>query len=300
MKVKQLNPFQLTYAAKENGILREALSDWGISKRTLASVKYGGGLILVNGVEVTVRHIVEKGDAVTVIFPLEELGGGLKAEPGPLNIIHEDEALLIVDKPALQNTIPSREHPGGSLANFVAQHFEDNGVPATLHIATRLDRDTSGLVCIAKNRHIHHMLSLQQQSKRMKRQYEAFVHGTVGEKDFLITEPIGRKDGSIIEREVRQDGKFAETAVEVLHDFAEFSHLRLQLNTGRTHQIRVHLSHIGHPLIGDDLYGGSRSIIERQALHCRSLELLHPVSGEKMCFESLLHDDMAALLQVKR
>jgi 23S rRNA pseudouridine1911/1915/1917 synthase len=300
MKVKQLNPFQLTYAAKENGILREALSDWGISKRTLASVKYGGGLILVNGVEVTVRHIVEKGDAVTVIFPLEELGGGLKAEPGPLKIIHEDEALLIVDKPALQNTIPSREHPGGSLANFVAQHFEDNGVPATLHIATRLDRDTSGLVCIAKNRHIHHMLSLQQQSKRMKRQYEAFVHGTVGEKDFLITEPIGRKDGSIIEREVRQDGKFAETAVEVLHDFAEFSHLRLQLNTGRTHQIRVHLSHIGHPLIGDDLYGGTRSIIERQALHCRSLELLHPVSGEKMFFESLLHDDMAALLQVKR
>lgn len=298
--MKQLNPFQLTYAAKENGILREALSDWGISKRTLASVKYGGGLILVNGVEVTVRHIVEKGDAVTVIFPLEELGGGLKAEPGPLKIIHEDEALLIVDKPALQNTIPSREHPGGSLANFVAQHFEDNGVPATLHIATRLDRDTSGLVCIAKNRHIHHMLSLQQQSKRMKRQYEAFVHGTVGEKDFLITEPIGRKDGSIIEREVRQDGKFAETAVEVLHDFGEFSHLRLQLNTGRTHQIRVHLSHIGHPLIGDDLYGGSRSIIERQALHCRSLELLHPVSGEKMYFESLFHDDMAALLQVKR
>ncbi|WP_416145038.1 RluA family pseudouridine synthase [Planococcus koreensis] len=298
--MKQLNPFQLTYAAKENGILREALSDWGISKRTLASVKYGGGLILVNGAEVTVRHIVEKGDAVTVIFPLEELGGGLKAELGPLKIIHEDEALLIVDKPALQNTIPSREHPGGSLANFVAQHFEDNGVPATLHIATRLDRDTSGLVCIAKNRHIHHTLSLQQQSKRMKRQYEAFVHGTVGEKDFLITEPIGRKDGSIIEREVRQDGKFAETAVEVLHDFGEFSHLRLQLNTGRTHQIRVHLSHIGHPLIGDDLYGGSRSIIERQALHCRSLELLHPVSGEKMFFESLLHDDMAALLQVKR
>lgn len=295
--MKQLNPFQLTYAAKEKGMLREALSDWGISKRTLASVKYGGGQILVNGVEVTVRHIVEKGDAVTVIFPLEELSGGLKAEPGRLRIVHEDEALLIVDKPALQNTIPSREHPGGSLANHVAQHFEDNGIPATLHIATRLDRDTSGLVCIAKNRHIHHMLSLQQQSKRMKRQYEAFVHGTVAKGNFLITEPIGRKDGSIIEREVRQDGKFAETAVEVLHDFGEFSHLRLQLNTGRTHQIRVHLSHIGHPLIGDDLYGGIRSIIGRQALHCRSLELLHPVSGEKMCFESFLHDDMAALLK---
>ncbi|HSP21316.1 MAG TPA: RluA family pseudouridine synthase [Planococcus sp. (in: firmicutes)] len=298
--MKQQNPFQLTYAAKESGILREALSAWGISKRTLASVKYGGGQILVNGEEVTVRHIVEQGDAVTVIFPIEELGSGLKAEPGPLQIVYEDEALLIIDKTAMQNTIPSREHPGGSLANHVAQHFEDNCIPATLHIATRLDRDTSGLVCIAKNRHIHHMLSQQQQSKRMKRQYEAFVHGTVLRDEFLITEPIGRKDGSIIEREVRQDGKFAETAVEVLHDFGDFSHVRLQLNTGRTHQIRVHLSHIGHPLIGDDLYGGKRCIIKRQALHCRSLELLHPVSGEEMRFESLLHDDMAALLQVKR
>ena len=298
--MKQLNPFQLTYAAKENGILREALSDWGISKRTLASVKYDGGQILVNGAEVTVQHIVEKGDAVTVIFPLEELGGGLKAEPGPLRIVYEDEALLIVDKSAQQNTIPSREHPNGSLANFVAHHFEVNDVPATLHIATRLDRDTSGLVCIAKNRHIHHMLSLQQQSKQMMRQYEAFVHGTLSKSGFLITEPIGRKDGSIIEREVRQDGKFAETAVEVLQDYGDFSQVQLQLNTGRTHQIRVHLAHIKHPLIGDDLYGGTRHIIGRQALHCRSLELLHPVSGEKMCFESLLHDDMAALLQVKR
>ncbi len=296
MNVKKLHPFQLTYKAKEKGILRAALSNWGISKRTLASVKYGGGRILVNNIEVTVRHIVEKGDAVTVIFPIEELGIGLKAEPGPLRIVHEDEALLIVDKPALQNTIPSREHPSGSLANYVAQHFEDHGIPATLHIATRLDRDTSGLVCIAKNRHIHHMLSVQQQEKLMKRQYEAFVHGAVSETAFLITEPIGRKDGSIIEREVRADGKFAETAVGVIRDFDDFSHIRLQLNTGRTHQIRVHLSHIGHPLIGDDLYGGTRKLIGRQALHCRSLELMHPVSGEKMNFESILHNDMTALL----
>lgn len=298
--MKQLHPFQLTYEAKEQGILREALSDWGISKRTLASVKYGGGRILVNDKEVTVRHIVEKGDAVTVIFPIEELGSGLKAEPGPLNIVFEDEALLIVEKPALQNTIPSREHPFGSLANYVAQHFEDNGIPATLHIATRLDRDTSGLVCIAKNRHIHHMLSMQQKDKVMKRQYEAFVHGSVSGHAFLITEPIGRKDGSIIEREVRADGKFAETAVEVLHRFNDFSHIRLELNTGRTHQIRVHLAHEGHPLVGDDLYGGTRHLIGRQALHCRTLELMHPVSGEKMSFESHLHQDMAELLQVKR
>ena len=295
-----MKPFKLTYTALEQGILREALSGWGISKRTLASVKYGGGTILVNGEEVTVRHVLEKGDAVAVIFPNEELGAGLQAEEGPLDIVYEDEALLIVDKPARQNTIPSREHPEGSLANLVAGHFAAHGIPATLHIATRLDRDTSGLVCIAKNRHIHHMLSMQQKDKRMKRQYEALAHGSFASRKFTITEPIGRKGSSIIEREVRPDGQFAETQVEVLHTFPEFSHVKLQLNTGRTHQIRVHLAHIGNPLLGDDLYGGKRDILPRQALHCRTLELVHPVSGKSMRFDAPLKADMDALIYVNR
>lgn len=298
--MKPFKPFQLTYSAKKSGLLREALHGWGISKRTLASVKYSGGQILVNGKEVTVRHVLEKDDAVTVIFPNEERGEGLIAEDGHLQIAYEDEALLIVEKPPLQNTIPSREHPTGSLANVVAKHFEDNEIPATLHIATRLDRDTSGLVCIAKNRHIHHMLSMQQQEKKMKRRYDAFAHGNFQDKKFVITEPIGRKDTSIIEREVRPDGQFAQTEVEVLQEFDGFSHVELGLNTGRTHQIRVHLSHIGHPLLGDDLYGGERLRISRQALHCKSLELVHPVSGEPLFFTSALNEDMEALLYVKR
>jgi 23S rRNA pseudouridine1911/1915/1917 synthase len=295
-----VKPFKLTYTALEPGILRDALSGWGISKRTLASVKYGGGTILVNGEEVTVRHVLEKGDAVAVIFPNEELGAGLQAEKGPLDIVYEDDALLIIDKPAKQNTIPSREHPEGSLANLVAGHFAANGIPATLHIATRLDRDTSGLVCIAKNRHIHHMLSMQQKDKRMKRQYEALAHGSFASRNFTITAPIGRKGSSIIEREVRPDGQFAETQVEVLHAYPEFSHVKLQLNTGRTHQIRVHLAHIGHPLLGDDLYGGKRDIMPRQALHCRTLEMVHPVSGKSMRFDAPLKADMEALIYVNR
>lgn len=294
----QMKAFQLTYIAKGPMILRDALSGWGISKRTLASVKYGGGKILVNNREVTVRHVVEKDDAVTVIFPKEELGGGLQAESGPLNIVYEDVALLIVDKPPLQNTIPSREHPSGSLANIVAKHFKDYGVPATLHIATRLDRDTSGLVCIAKNRHIHHMLSMQQKEKVMKREYEALAHGFFNEQKFTITEPIGRKNSSIIEREVRKDGQFAETEVEVIQQFDGYAQVKLQLNTGRTHQIRVHLAHIGHPLVGDDLYGGARKIIPRQALHCSKLELLHPVTEEKLVFSSPLNEDMEKLIHV--
>ncbi|TWT07310.1 RluA family pseudouridine synthase [Planococcus sp. CPCC 101016] len=291
-----MNPFQLTYTAEGSSLLREALGKWGISKRTLASVKYGGGQILVNGAEVTVRHTLKKGDAVTVIFPNEEHGKGLAAEDGDLEIVYEDEALLIVEKPPLQNTIPSREHPFGSLANIVAKHFNDHGIPSTLHIATRLDRDTSGLVCIAKNRHIHHMISLQQQEKKMKRRYEALVHGQLDEDKFTITAPIGRKNTSIIEREVREDGQFAETEVRVLKRLPGFTHIMLQLNTGRTHQIRVHLAHIGHPLVGDDLYGGQRNLVGRQALHCTELELIHPVSGDKLFFSSSLNEDMQSLI----
>ena len=291
-----MRPFQLTYTAEGPSLLREALGNWGISKRTLASVKYGGGQILVNGTEVTVRHALKKGDAVTVIFPNEEQGKGLAAEDGELEIVHEDEALLIVEKPPLQNTIPSREHPFGSLANIVAKHFNDHGIPSTLHIATRLDRDTSGLVCIAKNRHIHHMISLQQQEKKMKRRYEALVHGHIEENEFTITAPIGRKNTSIIEREVREDGQFAETEVRLLQKLQGYSHITLQLNTGRTHQIRVHLAHIGHPLVGDDLYGGKRELLGRQALHCTELELVHPISGDKLFFSSSLNEDMQALI----
>ncbi|WP_422123732.1 RluA family pseudouridine synthase [Planococcus sp. X10-3] len=292
-----MKPFELNYTADAKGLLREALQSWGISKRTLASVKYGGGQILVNGNEVTVRHPLEVGDAVTVVFPLEELGKGLQAENGDLQIVYEDEALLIVDKPPLQNTIPSREHPLGSLANLVAGHFESHRIPATLHIVTRLDRDTSGLVCIAKNRHIHHMLSVQQQEKKMSRRYDAFVHGLMEQEEFTITAPIGRKNSSIIEREVREDGQFAETEVKLLKAYANFSHVELKLNTGRTHQIRVHLAHIGQPLIGDDLYGGTREMIRRQALHCRKLEMIHPVTGRALSFESPNREDMAALIR---
>lgn len=291
-------PFKLAFTAAEPQLLRDALAGWGISKRTLTSIKYEGGRLLVNGADVTVRHFLEPGDAVTVIFPNEQRSAGLTAEEGDLAIIYEDRAVLIVEKPAGQSTIPSRDHPGGSLANLVAHHFEVHETPATLHIVTRLDRDTSGLVCIAKNRHIHHLLSLQQQTKKMRRQYEALVHGCPDSALRLITQPIGRKPDSIIEREVRSDGQFAETELEVEKSGEEFSHVKLRLNTGRTHQIRVHLSYAGHPLLGDDLYGGSLELIRRQALHCTKLQFLHPLSGQLLSFSSGLPDDMQRLLHV--
>ncbi|WP_248509724.1 RluA family pseudouridine synthase, partial [Sporosarcina sp. NCCP-2222] len=162
-----------------------------------------------------------------------------------------------------------------------------------------LDRDTSGLLCIAKNRHIHHLLSSQMESIGFHRQYIAFVEGHLKESRFTIERPIGRKEGSIIERTVREDGQYARTDVEVLglydNDGYRFSEVMLVLHTGRTHQIRVHMQSLGHPLVGDDLYGGSLSLISRQALHCASIGFCHPLTGEPLRFDSSLPPDISWL-----
>ncbi|MGB3261739.1 RluA family pseudouridine synthase [Paenisporosarcina sp.] len=285
--------FHLVFNATEPMLLREALALWGISKRTLTSIKFDGGCLLVNGQEKTVRHSLSVGDVVTVLFPYEEVSEGLIRQEGPLDIVYEDDVLLIVNKPPGQSTIPSREHPSHTLANYVAHYYEQMSIPSTVHILTRLDKDTSGLVCLVKNRHIHHIMN---HGHVMNKTYEAIVHGKV-EKPFQeIIEPIGRKGDSIIEREVREDGLFAHTDISIIRQSFDFSHVRCLLHTGRTHQIRVHLAHIGHPIMGDDLYGGKLDLINRQALHCASVEIKHPITGKLLTITSPLPKDMKKLL----
>ncbi|MDM5213736.1 RluA family pseudouridine synthase [Peribacillus sp. NJ4] len=292
--------FSLTWSVFEEdsgSLLREFLSKCDISKRALTDIKFKGGFIQLNGVEVTVRERIETGDTVTVIFPPEQGSEGLLPEPIPLNVRYEDEFVLVVAKPPSMNTIPSREHPNGSLANGLAGYYRKTGIQATIHIVTRLDRDTSGLVLIAKHRHIHHLLSEQQKSGQVKRRYQAIAEGTVDGPEGEIVAPIGRKSTSIIEREVREDGRYARTLFKVLAHTGSHTFLNLELQTGRTHQIRVHMAHIGHPLAGDDLYGGSRSSIPRQALHCFELKFLHPFTKKMMLFQEELPEDMTRLLE---
>lgn len=291
------NRFQLTFTSTEEQMLREALSSWGISKRTLTAIKYDGGDLLVNGHEKTVRHILQIGDIVTVIFPPEEVSNGLFDQPGELDIVFEDDVLLIVNKPAGLVTIPSKEHPKGSLANIVAYYYKVNNIASTVHILTRLDRDTSGLLCLVKNRHIHHVMT---SNHLLEKLYEAFVEGNVQLDTQSIQAPIGRKGTSIIEREVQENGQYAHTDVTVLNRFDSFTHVACTLHTGRTHQIRVHLSHINHPLMGDELYGGSNVYLQRSALHCASLTLKHPLTGEIITFKSNLPGDMQQFLNQSR
>ncbi|MFJ7664478.1 RluA family pseudouridine synthase [Lysinibacillus sp. NPDC097162] len=293
--------FTLRFLAEKDGqLLREALAEWQISKRALTAIKFEGGLLTVNGIEQNVRYPLHIGDQIEVKFPPEEKSDGLAIEYGKLAVIYEDEALLVLDKPAHQSTIPSREHPTKSIANDVCGYFEQQSLASTIHVVTRLDRDTSGLLCIAKHAHIHHLMGLAQRLGEVSREYEAIVHGHLTEDWQSIVAPIGRKESSIIEREVRQDGQYAHTDVTVLQRFSvqgePMTHIRLKLHTGRTHQIRVHMSYLGHPLVGDDLYGGSRELIDRQALHCVSLCLQHPLTKEKQYFTSPIKDDMKQIL----
>ncbi|MGE7876307.1 RluA family pseudouridine synthase [Peribacillus muralis] len=294
--------FSMTWSVFEEdsgSLLREFLSKCDISKRALTDIKFKGGFILVNGNDVTVRERIEAGDLVTVIFPPEQASEGLLPEPIPLDVKYEDEFVLVVVKPPSMNTIPSREHPNGSLANGLAGYYKKTGIQATIHIVTRLDRDTSGLVLIAKHRHIHHLLSEQQKMGQVKRRYQAIAEGLVAGPGGVIEAPIGRKSTSIIEREVRKDGRYACTLFEVLAHTASHTFLKLELQTGRTHQIRVHMAHIGHPLAGDDLYGGRRAEIDRQALHCFELKFLHPFTKKMMMFQEELPEDMKDLLKGK-
>src|SRR5690242_15507346 len=242
-------------------LIKDFLKKEEISRTALTDIKFKGGSILVNDEEVNVRYKLHTGDGLKVIFPPEIPSEGVKGEDIPLSILYEDELILVVNKPAKMNSIPSREHPGGSLANALVGYYNHTGIQATSHIVTGLYRDTSGIVLIAKHRHVHHLFSQMQQQGKVKRTYEAFAGGLLEKDNSTIIEPIGRKEDSIIEREVRIDGQYACTHYHVIQRYSAFTHLELRLETGRTHQIRVHMSFVGHPLLGDDLYGGDTSFI---------------------------------------
>ncbi|MBC9706287.1 MAG: RluA family pseudouridine synthase [Enterococcus sp.] len=267
-------------------------SEKGFSRRLLKVMKNVPGHLLVNKEPEPVHFVLSAGDVIDCIFPEEEKGEHLTAETMPLQILFEDESVLIVVKPAGIASIPSRDHLNGTLANGVLAHFNKLRLTSTVHIVTRLDRDTSGLVLIAKHRYAHALLAASQKEGAIQRTYTAIVQGSVTDEKGTINLPIGRKEGSIIERKVSNDGKPAITHYEKISDLKGHTLLSINLETGRTHQIRVHFSHIGHPLAGDVLYGGSDELLDNQALHCSKLSFHHPITKEKLTFQVEMPADM--------
>ncbi|MBU5595204.1 RluA family pseudouridine synthase [Amphibacillus sp. MSJ-3] len=274
-------------------ILRDFLRSFiGLSRNMIKILKFEGGQILVNDEIVNVRTRLTTGDQVEVIFPMEERAPSLKPEAIELEIVYEDDFILIINKPAKMPVIPSMTYPSGTIANGLIAYYDQLGLDYTAHIVTRLDRNTSGLMLVAKQQFCHSLFH----KVEIDRYYQAIVKGEIQEKGGTIDAPIGRDPDSIIARTVRKDGQKAITHYQVIRHNDESTIVDIQLETGRTHQIRVHFAHLGHPLLGDDLYGGPVEQIDRQALHCVSLAFTHPVTKEKLSFHSEWPPDMASLV----
>ncbi|WP_373895705.1 RluA family pseudouridine synthase [Virgibacillus natechei] len=271
----------------------------GFSRRMLKTVKFDGGKILVNGFVQKVNFGLSAGDALHVQFPQETVGDNIKPEDMELTIVYEDAFIIVIDKPAGIPTIPSMNHASGTIANGLLGYYKKNNIPYTVHIVTRLDVDTSGLVLIAKHRLSHSLLSVSQKSGKIKRKYKAVIEGYLTKKDGTIDAPIARKENSIIERTVTETGKRAVTHYKVICELLNHSLIEIELETGRTHQIRVHFSHFARPIAGDDLYGGSTEKITRQALHCFELSVEHPSTKEIMSFQAPLLEDMTRLIKTE-
>ncbi|MFA1818929.1 RluA family pseudouridine synthase [Virgibacillus oceani] len=286
--------------AHDGMMIRDYLqSVHGFSQRIIKAVKFDGGHITVNASSVTVRYRLTSGDRLNVQFPPEKKGAHMLPEDLDLHIVYEDMDILVIDKQPGIPVIPSFQHLTGTVANAVLGHYEKKQIPFTIHTVTRLDRDTSGLMLIAKHRYSHSILAGFQKSGSIKRSYQAIIEGRLSEKEGTIDLPIGREEGSIIERAVTANGKSAVTHYKVIQDFFDCALIQVQLETGRTHQIRVHFSHLGHPLLGDTLYGGKAGQMNRQALHCDEISFPHPATKNIVRFESSLPNDMEKVIKSK-
>lgn len=279
-------------------LIRQFLKqEMSFSKNLIKQAKSEEGMIAINGEKKTVRYVLKAGDELTVTLPNERKQSQLTGQYLPLNIIFEDDHIIVLNKPAGIPVIPSRLYPRETIANGLIYYYEKKQLPYTVHIVTRLDKDTSGLMLIAKHRQAHYLLSEQLKKEKVTRKYKALVHGRLAKESDRICAPIGRKEGSFIEREVNEAGKVAITQYKVLSVYDDlYSLVLFQLETGRTHQIRVHASYIGHPLLGDNVYGGSTNLMRRQALHCHMLTFTHPIDQEEMTFDIPLASDMEELV----
>jgi 23S rRNA pseudouridine1911/1915/1917 synthase len=269
----------------------------GLSRRILIAAKSEEGEIRLNGREETVRKVLKTGDVLEVKLPEEKVSDWLYPEELDLSIVYEDDAILVINKQAGVPVLPSPKYPSHTLANGVLAHYEKIGNRGTVHIVTRLDKDTSGLLLIAKNRLSHSLLAKSQKVFGIKRSYLAIVEGKLEADEGKIDAPIGRKPDSIIEREVNAAGKAAKTYYKVVKRFPAHTLVEVTLETGRTHQIRVHFSFIGHPLVGDDLYGGKKDKASRQALHCHKISFPHPKTKRMHNFRINLSDDLIELVE---
>ena len=249
--------------------------------------------IFVNGIPRHNDYTVQPGDVITAA--LDEPTPEYPAEDGPLTIVHEDDHILVVDKPAGMLIHPSRATMTGTLANRVLAYYQKTGQSCAFHPITRLDRDTFGIVLLAKNAHMHALLNDLHTAGQLKKTYHALVYGAPPGETGTIDAPIARRPLPSLLRYVNQDGKPSKTGYTLLQRYAGCSRLALRPITGRTHQLRVHCAHLGMPILGDPQYGTEESLafseklgLSHQLLCAKILEFTHPITGEAMVLTSRL------------
>lgn len=284
----------LVWSVEKEEVLKKVLiEEMGISLRMISELK-SRRAVNVNGTLRFNHEPVHVGEIITVDLGENRSEYGL--EEGVVDVIYEDEDIVAVNKSPFIVVHPTGTHLTGTLLNYMESWFRQNGILEKVRFISRLDRDTSGILLIAKNRYAHHRMSQAHQDMMMQKTYVALIEGKMKRQEGEINAPIGRRENDGIKREVMEDGQTAITKYKVLKEGEKFSLVELTLVTGRTHQLRCHMAYIGYPLIGDSLYGGNMEYMNRQALHSVTLEFFSPRKEEKIYLKAELPQDMQELV----
>ena len=270
--------------------------------RTMIQKLIEEGNILVNGKSKKISYKVQIGDEIELNIP-EAKEIELKAENIPVEVVYEDNDIIVVNKPKGMVVHPANGNPDGTLVNAIMAMCKDSlsGIGGEIRpgIVHRLDKDTSGLLIVAKNDKAHINMSEQIKNREVKKIYIALVRGVVSENEATINMPIGRSTKDRKKMAVRKDGKEAVTHFKVLKRYKKYTLLEVKIDTGRTHQIRVHMAEIGHPVVGDMVYSNGKNEfgVEGQMLHAKSLDFKHPITGKQMHLEAELPEYFEKVLE---
>ncbi len=293
---------KLTYIVTDSdeSIKQILKNKFNMSDRFILKLKSSNS-IYINDVPVFINYKIQVNDILTIIENSKEDSSNIVPNSNiKLNILYEDDFLLIVDKPSNLPVHPSILHYEDSLSNAVKYYFDKIDLYKKIRPVNRLDKDTSGIVIFAKNEYIQECLVKQMKQNVFKKKYLAVLSGILEKDSGTISAPIARKNDSIIEREIREDGDLAISHFKVLERFNNMTLVEYTLETGRTHQLRLHSKYIGHPIVGDSLYGLQSPLISRQALHAYEVSFVHPINKEKMLIHSDLPDDIKKLIDANK
>lgn len=285
---------KLEYIVKDNKYttLRHVLiNELHISSRLLTKLKKNNSIYL-NNKNVYLDYPLKYGDNIFIDIDFNETSENIIPIKMNLDIIYENDAYIVVNKPANMPVHPSALHFNDSISNGIQYYFNQNNIKTKIRPVNRLDMNTSGIVIFAKNEYVQEALINQMKSNQFKKEYIAVLDGNLNTLKGTINVPIARKDNSIIERCISPEGKPSITHYELIKNLDNYCIVRFWLETGRTHQIRVHCKHIGHPIVGDTLYGTKSNDITRQALHAHKVSFIHPITHELVKYEAKIPSDI--------